>query len=457
MGDKDELLNLIENHSESERLDFKREPYKQEKQEDLLKDIMAMANSNHPGTKYIIIGIKERPGREPEIIGINAEEFKDSSEYQQLVHSNIAPEIDFEYVKFKYQGKLLAAFKINSNYAGVYMMKKDYKGLKQNLVYARKGSYNIRIVGQELAEFIRNKIEKQSIREQSVQDFITSTQYSSKIGEFREETKDAILRKLIRHSDHEDPNLLHYPAVFEKKLLNINEAIENNSCVVLLGEAGDGKSTFLRKSFVELAENITILPIYLSLNIYTDEEMMELINRQYGRLPKVDRSNIVFLLDEFDQVKNKDQFSKKLKQFMEVYTDSKFCIASRSNVYSNHFRNGVLLQLAPLSTRDIEKYVENKLPDQNRNFMKELQEQKYDEFVKNPFNLHHVLEYYKMHSSMPETRSVIIHSAICESIKNKLAECEDDLNFRGTYDTEGILLTLKKLSLVMEILHQNFI
>lgn len=59
---------------------------------DLIADIMAMANSRHEGDKFIIIGVKDRPEGK-EIKGITLEKFVDSSNYTQVILSNIEPDI----------------------------------------------------------------------------------------------------------------------------------------------------------------------------------------------------------------------------------------------------------------------------------------------------------------------------------------------------------------------------
>lgn len=70
-----------------------------------------MANSSYKGTKYIVVGIKYSLGKEREVIGLAEEDFRDSAEYQQLIYSNITPEIDLSYNKLSFQDKLLGIFK----------------------------------------------------------------------------------------------------------------------------------------------------------------------------------------------------------------------------------------------------------------------------------------------------------------------------------------------------------
>lgn len=133
-----EINNLIENGYENEKLDFKAIQYKNK--ESLLKDIMALANSDAYETKYIIVGIKAKPDGSKDIIGICESEFKDSSEYQQLILSNIEPDINIDYFQHKYKNKLIGILKIDKTNNKPYIMKKKYGRLEKGLCYIRKGS-----------------------------------------------------------------------------------------------------------------------------------------------------------------------------------------------------------------------------------------------------------------------------------------------------------------------------
>lgn len=117
---------------------------------------MAMANSRYIGDKYIIIGIKDRPdGRE--IKGIRPEEFIDSSNYTQVVLSNVEPDIQFDYFKYEYKGVLLGVFKIYSTDNKPYMLKRKNNGLSEGLCLIRKGSTNAVAKRSDFDFMYRNK------------------------------------------------------------------------------------------------------------------------------------------------------------------------------------------------------------------------------------------------------------------------------------------------------------
>ncbi|MFO1444487.1 ATP-binding protein [Bacillus sp. Bva_UNVM-123] len=105
------IEGFIRNGFECKYLDFKEKQYSKEQHVDLIANIVAMANSRHEGDNFIIIGVKDRPDGK-EIKGITNEEFVDSSNYPQVILSNIEPDIPFDYFKYEYEGTLLGVFRI---------------------------------------------------------------------------------------------------------------------------------------------------------------------------------------------------------------------------------------------------------------------------------------------------------------------------------------------------------
>jgi len=118
-----ELIRIIKYEGEGRNIDFKAIEYKSGKFADLLKDILAMANSFHQGDRYIICGVKHVSDVEKHIVGIQGQPM-DSAHYAQLIRENIEPEIHFEYLHFDYDGKILTAFVIFDCDDKPYMMKK---------------------------------------------------------------------------------------------------------------------------------------------------------------------------------------------------------------------------------------------------------------------------------------------------------------------------------------------
>lgn len=57
---KEEVKELLDCHAESDYLDFKEDNYPKDKKDELIKDLIAFANSHSIRDKYIIIGAKEK-------------------------------------------------------------------------------------------------------------------------------------------------------------------------------------------------------------------------------------------------------------------------------------------------------------------------------------------------------------------------------------------------------------
>lgn len=137
----EKIDEFIKNGYECEYLDFKEKQYSKDKHMDLIADIMAMANSRHEGDKFIIIGVKDRPEGK-EIKGITLDEFIDSSNYTQVILSNIEPDIQFDYFKYEYEGTFLGVFRIYNTNSKPYILKRKYNKLNEGLCLIRKGSSN---------------------------------------------------------------------------------------------------------------------------------------------------------------------------------------------------------------------------------------------------------------------------------------------------------------------------
>ncbi|MEH7504944.1 ATP-binding protein [Neobacillus drentensis] len=149
---------LIKYERESTKLDFKREQYQKEKFQDLIKDIMSMANAPVEGKKYIIVGVKEKPDNTKEYFSINKDEFVDQATYQQIIRENVEPIIDFSYYPIEFDGILFGIFEIERCDNPPYMMKKDYKGiLKKGECYVRRGTQQERMTRRDLDDILSFK------------------------------------------------------------------------------------------------------------------------------------------------------------------------------------------------------------------------------------------------------------------------------------------------------------
>lgn len=136
---------LIKYHHECDFLDFKQEEYNEQNKPNLIKDVLAFANANVAGDKYIIIGVKKTN----EITLFNIQSKWDSAQLQQYITKNITPDISIDYFPYQYKGHNLMILRINDPQAQPYFTKKQvtFKNgqalLKEHECWIRKGSYQI--------------------------------------------------------------------------------------------------------------------------------------------------------------------------------------------------------------------------------------------------------------------------------------------------------------------------
>ena len=159
----DNLDDIIEFENENTELDFKAIQYQKVKFQHLLKDLMSMANAKTDADKYIIIGVKLLGNGNRDILGIT-EDFIDEATYQQLVHNNIEPELNFSYVSYQFQNKTLGVFKIFDSIDRPYMMKKDFGKLRIGEAFIRKGSHQTRLTRKDLDFYTEKKITEKKFK-----------------------------------------------------------------------------------------------------------------------------------------------------------------------------------------------------------------------------------------------------------------------------------------------------
>ncbi|WP_157796524.1 AlbA family DNA-binding domain-containing protein [Bacillus sp. FJAT-45037] len=148
---------LIKYEREGTRLDFKKEQYIKEKYQDLIKDIMAMANAPIEGRRHIIIGVKDKPDGTKDYFSLNRDEIVDQATFQQIIRENVEPSIDFSYFTHEMDGNLFGVIEIEQCTNPPCMMRKDYKGLKKGECFIRKGSQQERMTRSDLDEMLKHK------------------------------------------------------------------------------------------------------------------------------------------------------------------------------------------------------------------------------------------------------------------------------------------------------------
>ncbi|NMZ58161.1 helix-turn-helix domain-containing protein [Pseudomonas nitroreducens] len=140
----DENLEQLRYKGESVDLDFKQAQYPfsgatDHQKSELLKDILAMANSYRTEPGHILIGFKDQTPHPAEVVGLTDSDHIDDATLQQFVHSKVAPNLEFQYEERLFDGKHIAIITIPKQ-PRPFAPNKDYGKLKKNTVYVRRGS-----------------------------------------------------------------------------------------------------------------------------------------------------------------------------------------------------------------------------------------------------------------------------------------------------------------------------
>jgi hypothetical protein len=147
-----ELAQLLY-RAESESLDFKRDQYHfvggdERPKSELLKDILAMANSWRSEPARILIGI-DASVTPPQVVGIT--EHLDDAMLQQFVHGKTQRPLKFSYYVTELKGRSVGVIDIPVQARPIYL-RKDFGKLGANKVYFRRGSSTGEASPDEIAE-----------------------------------------------------------------------------------------------------------------------------------------------------------------------------------------------------------------------------------------------------------------------------------------------------------------
>jgi hypothetical protein len=138
----DQLFEQLLNEEEGTSLDFKRDQYafvgaSDDDKSEILKDILALANSWRRTPAYILVGVQEvRGGRS---VPVGVQHHLADNDLQQFVNSKTQRPITFHYVAYPFEGTQVAVIEVSHTERPVYLTR-PFGKLQANTVYVRRGS-----------------------------------------------------------------------------------------------------------------------------------------------------------------------------------------------------------------------------------------------------------------------------------------------------------------------------
>ncbi len=148
-----ELIDRLLHEEEGTALDFKRDQYPFDGENDrtkseLLKDVLAFANSWRRSAAYILIGVEEVRGQRCRAVGVSVH--LDDARLQQFVTSKTNRPVDFQYRQALFEGVEIGILEIPEQDRPTYL-NRAYGKLDKDVVYLRRGSSTVKARPDEIA------------------------------------------------------------------------------------------------------------------------------------------------------------------------------------------------------------------------------------------------------------------------------------------------------------------
>lgn len=136
----DELFERLLHEEEGTSVDFKQAQYSLDTEDgkgELVKDILAFANSWRRTDAYILIGVREIKGGRSEVLG--GSQHLNDNDIQQLVNSKTQRPVEFACEAFTFEGKPVGVIRIPEQ-ERPFFLTAGFGKLKKGVVYVRRGS-----------------------------------------------------------------------------------------------------------------------------------------------------------------------------------------------------------------------------------------------------------------------------------------------------------------------------
>lgn len=228
--------------------------------------------------------------------------------------------------------------------------------------------------------------------------------------------------------------------------------------IVLIGEAGSGKSYELRNLAYMIAQSKKAYPVFIKLNAYVNETIEELISIEMGDDHKIPT---VLILDGFDEIEeqNLNSFARRINTFVKKNPKQKIVISTRNNFYRNAleetkagtFYDFYECSLCPLNNTDIDAYLEsNKI--ESTLFLNEVKNKNLKEQVYSPFYLAQLSKLFKNTGNLQEIDQ-LMGELIADSFE------QDKNKYVNTRDIEGckreVIKSLEFLAFAMQCMRKT--
>lgn len=438
------LLKKLLSEDEGDTLDFKRDQYPfagalPEKKGELLKDILAFANTPRREDAHILIGVEEVKGGPHRVVGVTLH--LDDAGLQQFVNSKTRRPVIFSYETCNFEAKSLGVIRIPPQ-AGPFYLEKDYGGLRRHEVYIRRGSSTAVATPDEIAGMGSS--------------FIPPAQPHN-FGE----VESYLPRKVCRTEDAESYRLLVDAEDFTFDLATV---VERNRRVVLVCDAGTGKSTELRRLAALYSKEGSRFHVELvRLNKYVALPVAELLCGSWKQVPQ---GELLVELDGLDEVeaKNRGDAVRRIESFADENPEAHLVVSCRTNFYSTKtseyagtLRDFESYTLVKLDADDeaVKDYFARVLGPRRAAFGRIVKKRGLSELLRLPFYLVRMVELFDKTGSLPPNQAGVFEWLLQQRAEHDISRADSQSDLRQ--ERQALIATLERLALGVETLGKNYI
>lgn len=263
---------------------------------------------------------------------------------------------------------------------------------------------------------------------------------------------DIIERKAVPFKYIQDSNIcLHMDEVDD-----LYEICQKERRIVLLGDAGCGKTTVLKQVSHHACDDYHTL--FISLSDYSGQEIDYLISNSY---PDYKSLSLFLIFDAFDEAgeRNRDTFARKLNLFISNYPRTTVLISVRNNFYMfscgeegvSKFTEFKEYGLYPLTGNDIRDYSERNGID-FQTFNAELNRNGLRTLSYNPFYLVNLIKLMKEKSHLPAKRELMNEIIKMSFRLDKNKFMNPDIVYEREYDLRRLL---QKVAFAMQCMEDK--
>jgi|GEM_PF-3075653 len=265
----------------------------------------------------------------------------------------------------------------------------------------------------------------------------------------------------LEHQKKETDFYWQYPLSKDKETLIslFEKPLENRGKrIVLLSVAGFGKTEELNNLAAKYSnDGSSFFPIKKLLKNYAGESIEDLLAAAEPSWREIAIQNLLLLFDGLDEIKEQyiSIFKSKLNSFLENNPLCNALVTSRFNFYDikqeqlDGFDVHILQQLTYKDTKD---YITKKLGDKENAFRSKLEENKFTEYINNPYYLTRLVRFYSGNGEeFPKNKSELFRKILFDRIE------KDEARFDKEDLKEKLLPSATKVAFCMTLSGKNFL